>query len=223
MALEKATIDILAGAHAGERITVLFNPFEYTIERANTFKATRDPGPERTAPPVHQRRSGRALDGAVPRRLHRPQSGREERRGAADRDHGSPGDRSPSCTRRRRCGSSGESSTSRQSSRRSRARSRSFSRKARRRARRSTVSFKEYKTLPELIRDPPLQSADKSKRRVIVGLDSLWAMAAREYGDAALWRVIAAHNDLDDPRDVGPGDWVMVPPLENVDGSRGLL
>src|SRR5262245_23799716 len=68
-----------------------------------------------------------------------------------------------------------------------------------------TVSFKEYKTLPELIREPRLQSADKSKRRVIVGLDSLWAVAAREYNDPALWRVIAEHNDLDDPREIAPG------------------
>src|SRR5581483_3791419 len=44
MALEKATIDVLDGAHGGDRITVLFNPFEYSIERANTFKSTAIPG-----------------------------------------------------------------------------------------------------------------------------------------------------------------------------------
>jgi len=42
--LEKASIDILAGARAGERLKVLFNPFEYGIERANTFKSTSIPG-----------------------------------------------------------------------------------------------------------------------------------------------------------------------------------
>jgi nucleoid-associated protein YgaU len=86
-----------------------------------------------------------------------------------------------------------------------------------------SVAFKEYKTLVELINDPKLESSDKSKRRVIVGLDSLWAMAAREYDDPDLWRVIADSNDLDDPRDIAPGDWVKVPPLEPENGPRGLL
>jgi nucleoid-associated protein YgaU len=85
------------------------------------------------------------------------------------------------------------------------------------------VAFKEYKTLVELVNDPRLESADKSKRRVVVGRDSLWAMAAREYDDPALWRTIAEHNDLDDPRDIAPGDWVMLPPLDPSDGSGGLL
>src|SRR5439155_24692279 len=69
------------------------------------------------------------------------------------------------------------------------------------------VTFKEYKTLPELVNDPKLESADKSKRRVIVGGDSLWLLAAREYGDPARLRDIADKNDLDDPRDITPGDW----------------
>jgi nucleoid-associated protein YgaU len=85
------------------------------------------------------------------------------------------------------------------------------------------VAFKEYKTLTELVNDPRLESADKSKRRVIVGHDSLWAMAAREYGDVTLWTEIAKKNDLDDPRDIRAGDWVMVPALEPKNGSSGLL
>src|SRR6266540_4713614 len=44
MALEKATIEVLDGSQAGNRITVLFNPAEYSIERANTYKATAIPG-----------------------------------------------------------------------------------------------------------------------------------------------------------------------------------
>jgi nucleoid-associated protein YgaU len=89
-----------------------------------------------------------------------------------------------------------------------------------------SITFKEYRTLPELIREVPLQSADKSKRRRLVGRDSLWLLAAREYGQPGLWRVIAEHNDLDDPREVAAGDWVTVPPLERdpkragVDGTR---
>src|SRR5260221_7536732 len=44
MALEKATIDILDGANGGDQIHVMFNPFEYTIDRSNTYKATAIPG-----------------------------------------------------------------------------------------------------------------------------------------------------------------------------------
>ena len=85
------------------------------------------------------------------------------------------------------------------------------------------VSFKEYKTLPEFVNEPKRQSADKSKRRVIIGNDSLWLMAAREYGDPAEWRTIADRNDLDDPRDVAAGDWLLVPPLDTTNGSRNAL
>src|SRR5436309_3353127 len=44
MGLEKATIDILSGSHAGDQIRVLFNPSEYTIERSNAYKSTAIPG-----------------------------------------------------------------------------------------------------------------------------------------------------------------------------------
>jgi nucleoid-associated protein YgaU len=86
-----------------------------------------------------------------------------------------------------------------------------------------TVSFKEYKTLSELVREPRLQSTDRHKRRMLVGSDSLWLLAAREYKEPARWRNIADYNDLDDPRDVAPGDWLRVPPLDPDDGSRSIF
>ena len=33
-------------------------------------------------------------------------------------------------------------------------------------------------------------------------------------------KVVAEKNDLDDPRDIAPGDWVTVPSLEKINGSR---
>lgn len=83
-----------------------------------------------------------------------------------------------------------------------------------------SVAFKEYRTLTDQLQQPRLESSDKSKRRVIVGLDSLWAMAAREYGDPARWRLIAAANDLDDPREIVSGQWLVVPPEEEQVGTR---
>ena len=79
--------------------------------------------------------------------------------------------------------------------------------------------FKEYRTLKDQLDRPRRESADKSKRRVLVGYDSLWALAAREYGDPAAWTRIAEANDLDDPRDIAPGDWILVPPMEHPDGT----
>src|SRR5438876_3244788 len=42
--LKKATITVLDGNDKGKVITVLFNPTEYSFERANSFKATAVPG-----------------------------------------------------------------------------------------------------------------------------------------------------------------------------------
>ena len=78
-----------------------------------------------------------------------------------------------------------------------------------------SVSFKEYRTLREQLREPRRESADKSKRRMVVGNDQIWQIAAREYDDANEWVRIALANDLDDPRDIEPGDWLLLPPVEN--------
>jgi nucleoid-associated protein YgaU len=53
-----------------------------------------------------------------------------------------------------------------------------------------------------------------------VGADQLWHIAAREYDDANEWPRIANANDLDDPRDIQPEDWLWLPPLENSNGTR---
>lgn len=218
MALEKATLYVVGGAHDGERIPVLFNPTEYSVERSNTYKATAFPG--LSGPLVHfingeadQLSMDLFLDDYTDAPPGPGVRERIERMAALleiDRDlHAPPPVRfvwgslnfkavieklSRKVTLLRPDGTPARATLS--------------------------VTFKEYKTLPELIREVPLQSADKSKRRRLVGRDSLWLLAAREYGQPELWRVIAEHNDLDDPRDVGAGDWVTVPPLEPDHGTR---
>ena len=42
--LEKATITVVDGADKNKVITVLFNPAEYSFDRANSYKATAIPG-----------------------------------------------------------------------------------------------------------------------------------------------------------------------------------
>ena len=77
-----------------------------------------------------------------------------------------------------------------------------------------TVSFKQYRPLSEQLRKPRRNSADRTKRRVFTADDSLWAMAAREYGDPAEWRRIARHNRIENPRKVRPGDVLVLPPVD---------
>src|SRR5260221_14178233 len=205
MKLEKATIDVLSGSHAGDQLTVLFNPFEYSIERANVYKATAVPG---LSGPLIQFINGDAdvlsmelfLDDHTDKR---PAGGRSVKQRLDDmaqlleidsKLHAPP-------TVKFVWGKLSFTAIIEKLSRKitlfepdgtpSRAT--------------INVSFKEYKTLPELVNDPKLESADKSRRRVIVGLDSIWALAAREYDDVTQWRAIAERNDLDDPREIAPG------------------
>lgn len=77
-----------------------------------------------------------------------------------------------------------------------------------------SVSFKEYRTLREQLDKPRLESSDKTKRRVVIGREQLWSIAAREYDDSNEWVRIAEANDLDDPREIEAGDWLLIPPVE---------
>jgi nucleoid-associated protein YgaU len=75
------------------------------------------------------------------------------------------------------------------------------------------VTFKEYKTIAEQLSQKPNQSSDWSKRRVLTEQDRLCLIAAIEYGDPAVWRVIADANDIDNPRVLEPGREIRLPPL----------
>ena len=76
-----------------------------------------------------------------------------------------------------------------------------------------SVTFSEYSTGGES-RQRPLQSSDKTKIRTVKQGDSLWAIAAEEYGDPALWRPIADENGIYNPRILEAGSEITIPPLE---------
>jgi hypothetical protein len=221
--LEKATIDILDGSNAGKQIVVLFNPFEYSLERANTFKATAIPG---LSGPLLQFINGEAdllsMELFLDDYTDKPADGRSVKDRLDDLAQLLEIDRTLHAPPPVRFvwGKLAFTAIIEKLSRKI-----SLFQPDGTPARAVVnVAFKEYKTLPELVNDPRLESADKSKRRVIVGHDSLWALAAREYNDPARWRAIAEFNDLDDPRDIAPGDWVMLPPLgPNGNGPGGPL
>jgi hypothetical protein len=80
-----------------------------------------------------------------------------------------------------------------------------------------SVTFREYRRLSDQLDDPRRESSDKTKRRRITATESIWSIADREYGDVRGWRLIADASLIDDPRDLAPGDWVKVPPVEDED------
>jgi hypothetical protein len=76
-----------------------------------------------------------------------------------------------------------------------------------------SVSFKEYKTVEQQLSEMKCQSADRTKLREFKDGDAVWLYAALEYGDPEKWRVIADHNQLENPRIVAPGTKLELPPL----------
>lgn len=227
--LKKATITVLDGADKGKVITVLFNPTEYSFERANAYKATPVPG---LGAPLLQFVNGESdtlsmelflddyTDPKGPTSLQQPEKDPLAKRLRdltklleIDRDlHAPPPVRfnwgpmefaavieklGRKVTMFHPDGTPARVSLS--------------------------VSFKEYRTLRQQLEDPRRESADKTKRRVVVGREALWWIAAREYDDPNEWVRIAVANDLDDPREIAPGDWLKLPPIENPNGTRNAL
>lgn len=221
--LEKAAITVLDGARAGHVIEVLFNPTEYSFDRANAYKATVVPG---LGSPLIQFINGEAdqlsmelfLDDytdPADRQTGAVKQSVEER--IADLGHLLDIDRDLHAppTVRFAWGPLEFKGVIEKLGRKISL----FQPDGTPARARVSISFKEYRTLQEQLRTPRRESADKSKRRVIIGADSLWALAAREYKDPAQWKLIADANDLDDPRDITPGQWLYLPPLEDIDGN----
>lgn len=230
MALEKAFIEVLAGSQAHKRFRVLFNPAEYSLERANVYKSTPLPG---LGSPLIQFVNGDAqtlfmdlfLDDYTDPDGPEGASGGGEKRSVQQRieDFSKLLDIDPvlhappwvlfawgplrfraviekvgrKTTLFRPDGTPARATLS--------------------------VSFREFRAMS---RDAPrvrTESADKTKRRQIDAAESIWLIADKEYGDPRHWRVIAADSDVDDPRDLVPGDWLRVPPLEDKDVPNRLF
>lgn len=75
------------------------------------------------------------------------------------------------------------------------------------------VTFKEYRTIAQQLGPKPPESSDWTKRRVLAEQDRLCMIAAAEYDDPAVWRVIADANEIDNPRVLEPGREIRLPPL----------
>lgn len=73
------------------------------------------------------------------------------------------------------------------------------------------VTLKEYREVNVQVKEMSLQSADLTKRWVVTQGDSLWSIAAMEYGNPGDWRLIAQANRIDNPRILYPGEELVIP------------
>lgn len=79
------------------------------------------------------------------------------------------------------------------------------------------VTFREYRRPGEEVVAVPRQSADRTETWVVTEGDTLWTIAAEQYGDPGRWRPIATANDIENPRRLDPGRELIVPPLEGTE------
>lgn len=73
------------------------------------------------------------------------------------------------------------------------------------------ITLKEYRPVELYVKEAAKESADLTKRRVVIQGDSLWAISASEYGKSSDWRLIAEANKIDNPRILEPGTELILP------------
>lgn len=76
------------------------------------------------------------------------------------------------------------------------------------------VTLKEYQDVEIQRKEIDLKSADLTKYWRVTRGDSLWSIAAREYGSPKEWRRIAQANSIDNPRSLTPGQELVIPVKE---------
>lgn len=76
-----------------------------------------------------------------------------------------------------------------------------------------SCAFIEHRDVAKLFVANPLNSPDTTKYHTLRQGDSLWALAAEEYGDANQWRTIAAANGISNPRALRSGETLVIPAL----------
>ncbi len=68
--------------------------------------------------------------------------------------------------------------------------------------------------------NPTSGSFAARRSHILVSGDSLASVAYGEYGDATMWRPLASYNAIDDPLRVSEGTVLLLPPPEELVGSR---
>jgi nucleoid-associated protein YgaU len=80
-----------------------------------------------------------------------------------------------------------------------------------------SVTFQEFINADREAKEINRQTADYTKAHTVIDSDTLSGLAATYYNDPTLWRVLAAANELDDPRSLLRGQVLKVPSLPFID------
>ncbi len=83
------------------------------------------------------------------------------------------------------------------------------------------VSFAEFRNAELEAKEVKRETADFTKRRLVGEGQSLPGIAAAEYRDPRLWRVVAIRNDVQQPRRVAAGTALVLPKLPYRDPVTG--
>ena len=86
---------------------------------------------------------------------------------------------------------------------------------------RLSVTFNEYLDPERESKQINRQTADYTRQYVVSQGDTLDKIAARLYENPEIWRPIAIFNDIDDPRQIFPGQRLRAPSLPFVDPDSG--
>ncbi len=86
---------------------------------------------------------------------------------------------------------------------------------------RLNVTFNEYVDLEREAKEISRQTADFTKFHVVGEGETLSGIAARLYRDPTLWRPIAVANGIDDPRTLAVGQRLRIPSLPLAESGGG--
>lgn len=85
------------------------------------------------------------------------------------------------------------------------------------------VTFNEFKNVDLELMEVKRETADFTKRHIVIQGETLWSISAREYGDSRLWRVVAIANGIDRPRPLPIGARLVLPHLPFRDPDSGRV
>lgn len=219
MALVKAQIMV---EHTGEKIRILFNPGEYTLNKDNNFASQTIPG---LSSPILQFVNGnmRTLEmelffdtydtPALPKRDVREETNKVIRLMAIDPDlHAPPVLRFSWASLQFRCVLARASQKFVM-----------FSDDGTPVQARLTVTFNEFVDPEREGKEVNRQTANFSKVHVVTQGETLSGIAGKFYENSQMWRPIAIMNAIDDPRSIFVGQVLRIPSLPFIDSESGEI